>query len=140
MPGDGDLDDPLEGLSPIPRLALPDRLQDLVHLEEQPLVPEGGGVDDRASDRVAGRRCGTPPVGRGRLQGPGGMQANRGIPGCVHVEQPLAAGVDEVDGCQTPFRIGRRRTAASRQPLDGCTRVVGLERLACKRRECVTER
>src|SRR5205823_12304826 len=72
--GDGDLDDALERLARVALGRLPDSLEHLVHLEEEPFPPEHGGPPDRDRDRRVRRRRQGVAVSRRGAQGAGGVR------------------------------------------------------------------
>ncbi len=137
MEGDRDLDHALERLALGARRRLPHRLENLVHLEEEPLVPQRGGdaagACDPGAERAAPERLGSAASAR-RVDGHGGRVRR------VNGEERAAAGVDQVHGRQARRGRGRRLDGGGSQPRErgrGPGVVAGGER---QLRERVAER
>ena len=123
---DRDLDHSLEPLANVARGRSPHGLQDLVHLEEELLVPERHCVLDRPRQRA--RRSGLLTECRHRPERAGDVVADaRGVR-CVHREQPPFPRVDQVDRGETGGS-GRRGVARARlEPGERPGGVIVLER------------
>jgi acyl-CoA thioester hydrolase len=126
---DRDLDDALERLARVAGGILPDRLEHLVHFEEEPLVPECGRDPARAHVRV--------PGGIGIERGDRAERARRVRRGglrvrAVDVEQDVRSGIDEMDAREALRRCERKRRALAGEP---CERRRGVGVVARRERE-----
>jgi len=124
--GDGDLDHPLERLPRVAGGRSPHRLEDLVHLEEEVLVPQRHRMPDRPRERVRARgavaECGHGAgCAPGVITDPGGVRR-------VQREQGARAGIDQMDARETSGD-GRCGVAfARREPGERCGSAIVLER------------
>jgi len=137
--GDRDLDEPLQRLTGLARRALPHRLEDFVHLEEEARVPQGGGAGHRAGDRVAaGGR--TTPIRFRRGECMAGVRTDSGRVRCMHREQRRSVRVDQVLARQALGRRSLGRGIRGPEPDERRAGVVVIERLDGEMGERIAQR
>src|SRR5438876_1066785 len=106
MIGDRDLDHALERLPLRAGRRLPHRLEHLVHLEEEPLVPERGGDPAGAHDAGAGRAA---PKGGGGSQRAPRVRGHRRRVRRMHGEERAPARIDQMHGREARRGCGQWR-------------------------------
>ena len=115
VPGDGDLDHALQRLPAVAALALPHRFEDLVHLEEESLVPQRSRAASTARATGSSADRGAPPADRG-AQRARGVRPDRRVPTArARRAASVAPGVDQVDGREAAAASGGRRAARLRR-------------------------
>src|SRR5438552_601699 len=114
--------DQIERLPLRARRCLPHRLEHLVHLEEEPLVPERGGDPAGSDDAGAGRAA---PKGGGGSQRARRVRGHRRRVRRMHGEERAPARIDQVHGREARRGRGRRRVGGRGEPAErGGSRVV----------------
>src|SRR5437763_1801826 len=122
MIGDRDLDHALERLPLRAGRRPPHRLEHLVHLEEEPLVPERGGDPAGAYDAGAGRAA--SKRGGGSQRAPR-VRGHRRRVRRMHGEEGAPARIDQMHGREARRGCGRRRVGGRGEPAErGGSRVV----------------
>src|SRR5436309_1061427 len=115
MIGDRDLDHALERLPLRAGRRLPHRLEHLVHLEEEPLVPERGGDPAGAHDAGAGRAA---PKGGGGSQRAPRVRGHRRRVRRMHGEERAPARIDQMHGREARRGCGQWRVGGRGEPAE----------------------
>jgi len=135
---DRHLNHPLQRLPYVARGVLPDDFEDLVHLEEEPRIPQGRRAYEGAVDGV-GPSERMAAIGVRRGEGVRGVGADAGLVRGVHGEQGGRAALDEVHARQAFERRRVERGVVRGEPAERRACVVVVERIDGEPRERVAQ-
>jgi len=125
VPGRGDLDEPLKRVPHGALAPMPEGLEDLVDLEEEPLRPQRFCLGQRPLEGIC-----TPggDRGKGRVQGAVRMVRHGLSPWGVDREELARPEVDEVQARQETTDLGRGSCIpGGREPAEGLPRRLAVE-------------